>query len=64
MKTIINLAERQQLVENYATKLVDDLSPEEIRLSLIDYIYDDKGRMSNVALFAEINDTYPELFEE
>lgn len=64
MKTIISPTERQVLVENYVERITDDLSANEIRNLLIDYIYDDKSRMSNVALFAEINDTYPDLLEE
>lgn len=64
MKTIISPTERQVLVENYVERITNDLSSNEIRNLLIDYIYDDKSRMSNVALFAEINDTYPDLLEE
>lgn len=60
----INENNRQRLIENYVERITDDLTPAEIRGLLIDYIYDDKSRMSNVALFAEINEVYPDILEE
>ncbi|NDC24275.1 MAG: hypothetical protein EBZ49_09125 [Proteobacteria bacterium] len=61
MKNIIDSETRRDLLENYVERFVLDLSSEEIRNLLIDYIYDEKSRMTNVALIAEINDTYPDL---
>jgi|694.fasta_scaffold26455_14 hypothetical protein len=64
MNTIIGLSERQSLVENYVERLLSNLSPDQIREMLTDYIYSDKFRMTNVALFAEINEFYPDLLED
>jgi hypothetical protein len=61
MKNIIDSETRRELLENYVERFVLDLSSEEIRNLLIDYVYDEKSRMTNVALIAEINDVYPDL---
>lgn len=54
---------RVELIENYVNAIVNELSNDEIKSLLIDYIYDEKSKMSNVALVAEINDSYPSLLD-
>lgn len=60
----IDKINRSELIENYVERITNDLTPDEIRGLLIDYIYDDKSRMSNVAIIAEIKEFYPDLLEE
>jgi hypothetical protein len=60
---IVDESNRITLIENYVELTIDDLTDSEIKSLLTDYIYDEKSKMSNVALIAEINDTYPTLLE-
>jgi hypothetical protein len=59
----IDESNRVTLIEDYVELITNELTDSEIRSLLNDYIYDEKSKMSNVALIAEINDTYPSLLE-
>jgi hypothetical protein len=59
----IDESNRVTLIEDYVELIVNELTDGEIRSLLNDYIYDEKSKMSNVALIAEINATYPTLLE-
>ena len=59
----IDESNRVTLIEDYVELITNELTDSEIRSLLNDYIYDEKSKMSNVALIAEINDTYPTLLE-
>jgi len=59
----VNESNRVTLIEDYVELIINELTDSEIKSLLTDYIYDEKSKMSNVALIAEINDTYPSLLE-
>jgi hypothetical protein len=55
---------RIELIEKYVNLIINDYSDTDIKSLLSDYIYDEKSKMSNVALIAEIDNCYPSLLEE
>lgn len=59
----IDESNRITLIEDYVELTINDLTDSEIKSLLTDYIYDEKSKMSNVALIAEINDIFPSLLQ-
>lgn len=59
----IDESNRITLIEDYVELTINDLTDSEIKSLLADYIYDEKSKMSNVALIAEINDIFPSLLQ-
>lgn len=59
---MINENNRHKYIEMFVERYVDNLSSNEVRNMLIDYIYDEKNNMGNKALESEIREYYPDMF--
>jgi hypothetical protein len=62
--TKVNDQNRQSIVTEYCTRLLDDMDFDTLYFFAYDMLYDNKKGLTNEQLTNQISDYYPDLLEE
>ena len=55
---------RQELIDNYANRTIDDMSVEDMQILLYDFITENFDSLETEQLISEVSEVYPDLLQD